>query len=150
VLPGGANFCSDPTRSGLSYAKASGFLDLTPARPRPGKFIAADRLLGPIVDPKEDPAADLRAPGALCAAGAEVQQLYCAGCHQLDDRGIPGEAAHFVEDQSRLAKPDRKLLAIIEQGNEARAMPAFGAILSPLQQQAVLAYLRSAFGAPAR
>jgi dihydrolipoamide dehydrogenase len=39
--------------------------------------------------------------------------------------------------------------ALIEQGNEARAMPAFGAILSPLQRQAVLAYLRSAFGAPA-
>jgi mono/diheme cytochrome c family protein len=28
-------------------------------------------------------------------------------------------------------------------------MPAFGAILSPLQRQAVVAYLRSAFGRPA-
>ncbi|MFM9091393.1 MAG: c-type cytochrome, partial [Verrucomicrobiota bacterium] len=94
-------------------------------------------------------AADLRAPGALVAAGAEVYRLYCAGCHQPDGRGIPGGAANFVADRSRLAQPDRDLLAIIEQGNEARAMPAFGAILSPLQRQAVLAYLRSAFGAPA-
>jgi mono/diheme cytochrome c family protein len=94
-------------------------------------------------------AADLRAPGALVAAGAEVYRLYCAGCHQPDGRGIPGGAANFVADRTRLAKPDRDLLALIEQGNEARAMPAFGAILSPLQRQAVLAYLRSAFGAPA-
>jgi mono/diheme cytochrome c family protein len=55
----------------------------------------------------------------------------------------------LVADRTRLAKPDHVLLALIEQGNEARAMPAFGAILSPLQRQAVLAYLRSAFGAPA-
>jgi cytochrome c oxidase subunit 2 len=94
-------------------------------------------------------AADLRAPGALVAAGGEVYRLYCAGCHQPDGRGIPGGAANFVADRTRLAKPDRDLLALIEQGNEARAMPAFGAILSPLQRQAVLAYLRSAFGAPA-
>jgi mono/diheme cytochrome c family protein len=91
-------------------------------------------------------AADLRAPGALVAAGAEIYRLYCVGCHQPDGRGIPGGAANFVEDRTRLAKPDHELLRLIEQGNEARAMPAFGAILSPLQRQAVLTYLRSAFG----
>jgi mono/diheme cytochrome c family protein len=54
-----------------------------------------------------------------------------------------------AQPSAQASAPPRDLLALIEQGTEARAMPAFGAILSPLQRQAVLAYLRSAFGAPA-
>jgi hypothetical protein len=48
-LPGGANFCFDPVRGGVSYAWKGGFVDLTPARPGTGKFITAVKLLGPIV-----------------------------------------------------------------------------------------------------
>jgi hypothetical protein len=48
-LPGGVNFCFDPVRGGLSYAWKGGFVDLSPARPGPGKFINAVKLLGSVV-----------------------------------------------------------------------------------------------------
>lgn len=48
-LPGGINFCFDPVRGGVSYVWIGGFLDLTPARPGPGKFINAAKLPGPVV-----------------------------------------------------------------------------------------------------
>lgn len=48
-LPGGIGFCFDPVRGGLSYAWTGGFIDVTPARPGPGKFIAAVKLAGPLV-----------------------------------------------------------------------------------------------------
>ena len=75
-------------------------------------------------------------PGDL-AAGRKTYFTYCVACHQPDGRGIQGGAANFVDDTTRLAKPDEQLLAIIEKGNEAKAMPAFGAILSPGQRRAV-------------
>lgn len=56
ALPGGVNFCYDPARGGLSYVWTGGFLDLAPARPGPGKFIAAARLLGPVVHREDGPA----------------------------------------------------------------------------------------------
>jgi len=67
-LPGGVNFCFDPVRGGVSYVWTGGFIDLTPARPGPGKFIAPAKLLGPVVyretgfgalrrgDPRQKPA----------------------------------------------------------------------------------------------
>jgi mono/diheme cytochrome c family protein len=89
-------------------------------------------------------------PEALVAAGEKVYRMYCVGCHQPDGRGIPapGGAANFVEDKTRLAKPDTELLAVIDKGKEGTAMPPFGAIVNPLQRKAVLAYIRSAFGEP--
>jgi hypothetical protein len=56
ALPSGVNFCYDPSRGGLSYVWTGGFLDLAPARPGPGKFIAAARLLGPVVHREHGPA----------------------------------------------------------------------------------------------
>jgi hypothetical protein len=58
-LPGGINFCFDPVRGGVSYIWTGGFLDLSPARPGPGKFISAVKLLGPVVY-REAGAAPLR------------------------------------------------------------------------------------------
>ena len=72
--------------------------------------------------------------------------MFCVGCHQPDGRGIVGGAANFVDDKSRLAKPDAELLAVIDKGNEAKAMPAFVSILSPGQRRAALAYIRATFG----
>jgi mono/diheme cytochrome c family protein len=94
----------------------------------------------------KEAAADVTSPTAVLAAGEKVYRMFCVGCHQPDGRGIPGGAANFVDDQSRLAKPDAELLAVIDQGNEAKAMPAFGAILPPGQRRAVLAYIRATFG----
>ncbi|MFM8620180.1 MAG: c-type cytochrome, partial [Opitutaceae bacterium] len=73
---------------------------------------------------------------ALFAAGEKIYRAYCVGCHQPDGRGVPGGAANFVDDRTRLAKEDAALLAILEHGNEAKGMPAFGAILSPIQRRA--------------
>ncbi|MDP3070384.1 MAG: hypothetical protein Q8N18_08855 [Opitutaceae bacterium] len=58
-LPGGIGFCFDPVRGGLSYAWTGGFVDLTPARPGMGKFIAPAKLGGPVVH-RETGAAPLR------------------------------------------------------------------------------------------
>ncbi|MES2692382.1 MAG: cytochrome c, partial [Verrucomicrobiota bacterium] len=55
-------------------------------------------------------------------------------------------AANFVDDKSRLAKSDAELLKVIGDGLEAKAMPAFGAIINTNQRRAVLAYIRATFG----
>ncbi|MBL9187828.1 MAG: c-type cytochrome [Opitutaceae bacterium] len=83
---------------------------------------------------------------AMIAAGEKTYRFYCVACHQPDGRGIAGGAANFVDDKARLAKSDTELLALIEKGNEAKAMPAFGAILNAAQRRAVLAYIRATFG----
>ncbi len=91
-----------------------------------------------------------RSPAATVAAGELVYRLYCVACHQPDGRGVPGGAANFVDDRTRLAKTDAELQAIIASGSEAKGMPAFGATLSVSQRSAVLAYIRAKFGsAPA-
>jgi mono/diheme cytochrome c family protein len=96
---------------------------------------------------KDAAAAELTSNTTLIAAGEKTYRMFCVACHQPDGRGIQGGAANFVDDKTRLAKPDAELLAVIEKGNEAKAMPAFGAILSPGQRRAVLAYIRASFGA---
>ncbi len=48
-LPGGVNFCFDPTRGGVSYAWTGGFVDIAPVRPGMGKKISEVKLLGPVV-----------------------------------------------------------------------------------------------------
>ena len=55
-LPGGVNFCFDPIRGGVNYVWTGDFLDLTPARPGPGKFVSAVKLLGPLVHRESGPA----------------------------------------------------------------------------------------------
>lgn len=85
-------------------------------------------------------------PDALVAAGEKVYRLYCVACHQADGRGIPGGAASFVDDKTRLAKSDDELLQSISRGIEAKGMPAFGASVSRGQTRAVIAYLRATFG----
>lgn len=98
---------------------------------------------------KEAPGETNNAPTtAQIAAGEKVYRFYCVACHQPDGRGlpVPGGAANFVDDKSRLAKSDAELLKIIADGLEAKAMPAFGAILNNNQRRAVLAYIRATFG----
>ena len=95
---------------------------------------------------KEAPGETAGAPtAAMIAAGEKVYRFYCVACHQPDGRGIAGGAANFVDDPSRLAKSDAELLKIITDGNEAKAMPAFGSIINANQRRAVLAYIRDAF-----
>ena len=85
-------------------------------------------------------------PAELVAAGEKIYRLYCVPCHQPDGRGVPGGAANFRDDKTRLAKPDAELLKIISDGVELKGMPPFGAMTTAGQRKAVLAYLRATFG----
>ena len=82
----------------------------------------------------------------LLTVGEKIYRLYCVACHQPDGRGVLGGAANFVDDKSRLAKTNAQLLDIITAGNEAKGMPAFGAIINTTQRRAVLTYIRATFG----
>lgn len=95
---------------------------------------------------KEEAAVANASPAATLAAGEKVYRLYCVPCHQPDGRGIPGGAANFREDKTRLAKSDADLLKVIAEGSELKGMPAFGAIATAGQRKAVLAYIRATFG----
>ena len=95
---------------------------------------------------KEEAAVTTVSPDAVAAAGEKVYRLYCVPCHQPDGRGIPGGAANFRDDKTRLAKTDADLLKVIAEGNELKGMPAFAAIATAGQRRAVLAYIRANFG----
>jgi mono/diheme cytochrome c family protein len=134
----------EPLANPLAYYTANRLLDgrrtvgATTRLPRPDETSQTAR---------DAAAAELTSNTTLLAAGEKTYRMFCVACHQPDGRGIAGGAANFVDDKTRLAKPDAELLALIEKGNEAKAMPAFGAILTPGQRRAVLAYIRAAFGA---
>ncbi len=104
------------------------------------------RLGEAAADAKAAAAVATTSPAELVAAGEKIYRLYCVACHQPDGRGVPGGAANFRDDPTRLAKPDAELLKIISDGNEQKGMPAFGAIATAGQRKAVLAYIRAAFG----
>ncbi len=95
---------------------------------------------------KEADAKAMATPGAMLASGEKTYRLYCVPCHQPDGRGIPGGAANFRDDKTRLAKSDADLLKVIAGGVDLKGMPAFEAILSAPQRKAVLAYIRATFG----
>ena len=95
---------------------------------------------------KEEAAVTTSSPDAVVAAGEKVYRLYCVPCHQPDGRGIPGGAANFREDKTRLAKTDTELLKVIAEGNELKGMPTFGAMTTSGQRRAALAYIRATFG----
>ncbi len=97
-------------------------------------------------DAKAEVALNNVSANALLAAGEKTYRLYCVACHQPEGRGIPGGAANFRDDKTRLAKSDADLLKIIAEGNEVKGMPAFGAMLTTAQRRAVLAHIRTTFG----
>ncbi|MDO8542731.1 MAG: c-type cytochrome [Opitutaceae bacterium] len=94
---------------------------------------------------KESPADAAQTGPVLVAAGEKVYKLFCVACHQPDGRGLPGGAANFVEDKTRLAKTDVQLMESLTKGTE-KGMPPFGTVLGKTQQRAVLAYVRATFG----
>ena len=86
-------------------------------------------------------------PRGDAKSGASIYATYCMACHQKDGKGMGGAlAADFVNDTSRLAKPDSLLLSSIANGVKGKlVMPPQKDILSPQQQKDVLAYIRTAF-----
>ncbi len=132
---------NQPLANPLAYYTANRLLNGertvggTTRLPRPGETAGGA---------KDEPAAT--SPAALVANGEKIYRLYCVPCHQPDGRGIPGGAANFRDDKTRLAKTDAELLKTIAEGNELKGMPAFGAIANASQRKAVLAYIRATFG----
>ncbi len=132
-----------PLANPLAYYTANRLLDGarvtgdTTRLPHPGESAAGA---------KEADAKAGATPTALVAQGEKIYRLYCVACHQPDGRGIPGGAANFRDDKSRLAKPDTELLKVIAGGLDTKGMPPFEAMLPVPQRRAVLAYLRAAFG----
>jgi mono/diheme cytochrome c family protein len=141
---------NQPLANPLAYYTANRLLNGertvggTTRLPRPGEIAGGA---------KEAAAAATASPEAILASGEKTYRLYCVPCHQPDGRGIPGGAANFRDDKTRLAKSDADLLKVIADGNDQKGMPAFGAIATVAQRKAVLAYIRATFGdqpAPAK
>lgn len=136
----------EPLANPLAYYTANRLLDGSKTvggvtrLPRPGETsLGAKEAIG---ETKNAPTKD------QIVAGEKVYRFYCVACHQPDGKGmnVPGGAANFVDDKSRLAKSDAELLKVINEGMEAKAMPAFGSIINENQRRAVLAYIRATFG----
>jgi len=82
-------------------------------------------------------------------AGAEVYKIYCEACHQADGTGMMGMlGADFVNDKTRLAKPNAALMYAIENGVEGTMMEAMGAKVPEQDQKDVISYIRKTFGDP--
>ncbi len=134
---------NEPITNPLGYYTANRLLNGehpmggTTRLPRPGESS---------LDARQGQAAELRSGSALVAAGEKVYRLYCVACHQVNGRGIPGGAASFVDDKTRLAKSDEQLLQSIANGIDVKGMPSFGTSLSIGQRRAVLSYIRATFG----
>jgi mono/diheme cytochrome c family protein len=82
--------------------------------------------------------------------GESVYLTYCSACHQKDGKAMGGLlGANFVDDTTRLAKPDSVLLKSIREGITGKlVMPPQKDILSAEQIKDVLAYIRKTFGGP--
>ena len=82
-------------------------------------------------------------------AGQKVYDKVCKACHQADRKGMGGAlAANFVEDKTRLQKPDSVLLESIAEGIKGKKaiMPPQKDALSEQERKDALAYIRKSFG----
>ncbi|HEY1269689.1 MAG TPA: c-type cytochrome [Candidatus Binatia bacterium] len=80
-------------------------------------------------------------------AGKAAYDRLCVSCHGADGKGNPAMAEAFgganldIANQQVAGKRDEELMKIIADGRGK--MPAAGKSLSPADQQAVIAYIRS-------
>ena len=83
--------------------------------------------------------------GELLAKGESVYAAACAGCHQLDGKGVPHNFPAI--EGSKIATGNLKShLALVLKGRPGTAMRSFGAQLSDVELAAVVTYQRNAFG----
>jgi mono/diheme cytochrome c family protein len=81
--------------------------------------------------------------------GRTIYQRHCADCHGPEGRGDGRQATSLSPRPGNLisaqtsAKSDQELLKIIRNGRPRTAMAGWADRLSPEQQDAVLAYIRS-------
>jgi mono/diheme cytochrome c family protein len=104
--------------------------------------------LGPLLGSLGSVAAAPEAPDNL-AEGRTIYQRHCADCHGPEGRGDGQQATSLSPRPGNLvsaqtsAKSDQELLKIIGKGRPRTAMAGWADRLSPEEQAAVLAYIRS-------
>jgi len=84
----------------------------------------------------------LQDPGQLLFNGYTKPEVDCFRCHNGDGRGS-GRGPDLSKTVSKM--PDAQVIKVIVEGESF--MPAFGDKLNADEQQQLLAWLRSAFGA---
>lgn len=81
----------------------------------------------------------------LMKRGEEVYKTQCAGCHQLNGKGLPG-VFPAIAGGPLSTGPVKGHIDIVVKGKAGTAMQAFGAQLSAADLAAVITYERNAFG----
>jgi cytochrome c oxidase subunit 2 len=81
----------------------------------------------------------------LMEIGEVAYNRSCAGCHQVNGKGIPGVFPSLV-GQGIAVGPVEAHIDIIVNGQAGTAMQAFGDQLSELDQAAIITYERNAWG----
>ena len=89
---------------------------------------------------QEDPA-----PPAEVARGHYA--FYCADCHGADMDG--GMASSLVDGRWAFGDSSTAIFRAVADGLEADGMPAFGAVLTPVEIDALVALMRTAEAEPA-
>lgn len=102
-------------------------------------------------DPRQYPisASELAGGSAALEPGEAAYRRTCISCHGVDGKGQDGRvAADLTNPAGPMSRQDEELLASIREGKRGAigVMPAHGGLLSPAEQTAVLAYVRSHFG----
>ena len=87
------------------------------------------------------------APSPAQAAARSHYALYCADCHGSDMDG--GMASSLVDGRWAFGDSTAAIFRAVADGLEADGMPAFGAVLTPADIDALVALMRAAEAEPA-
>lgn len=83
-------------------------------------------------------------------AGRETYLNYCASCHQLDGKGLPGAVPSLAGNGAVMAKGPEDVMRVVLGGIEAQGdlapMPAVGAGMTDQQIADVVNYIRQSWG----
>jgi mono/diheme cytochrome c family protein len=110
-------------------------------------ILAGFAMVGPLLG-SLGAAATPEAP-LILEEGRAIYQRHCADCHGAEGRGDGQQATSLSPRPGNLisaqtsAKSDQELLKIIGKGRPRTAMAGWAERLSPEEQAAVLAYIRS-------
>lgn len=87
------------------------------------------------------------APSPAPAAARSHYAFYCADCHGADMDG--GMASSLIDGRWVFGDSSTAIFRAVADGLEADGMPAFGAVLTPAEIDALVALMRAAEGEPA-
>jgi mono/diheme cytochrome c family protein len=105
-----------------------------------------------------DSPAPLNADDPAMVAGQAIYRDQCAGCHQIDGKGVPRLFPSLADSSGVRSRDASTLIRIVLRGARSIAtkqeptapgMPSFGRHLNDQQIAAVVSYVRNAWGRPA-